>query len=181
MDAFMREYAALDPEFESVMTVKSRAEALEAAGLREQAMSQENVEIVRRAFEYEFMDAAVEPMCWRCFAHPRVLDAALGYYREVSFEGLSKLSQPALVLGGATDIWDPELFNRSPEASTALRSADRAGRRPQSPPRGCGSLRGPTPRLLGPPGRLRGREATGDRDTVGGGSPRPCRGCCEGR
>jgi hypothetical protein len=48
MDAFMREYAALDPEFESVMTVKSRAEALEAAGLREQAMSQENVEIVRR-------------------------------------------------------------------------------------------------------------------------------------
>jgi hypothetical protein len=48
-----------------------------------------------------------------------VLDAALGYYREVSFEGLSKLSQPALVVGGTTDIWDPELFNRSPEASTA--------------------------------------------------------------
>jgi hypothetical protein len=27
-------------------------------------MSQENVEIVRRAFEYGFMDAAIEPMCW---------------------------------------------------------------------------------------------------------------------
>jgi pimeloyl-ACP methyl ester carboxylesterase len=52
----------------------------------------------------------------RCFADPRVLDAALAYYREVSREGLSNLSQPALIVGGTTDIVDPELFKRTPEA-----------------------------------------------------------------
>jgi pimeloyl-ACP methyl ester carboxylesterase len=52
----------------------------------------------------------------RCFADPRVLDAALAYYREVSREGVSRLSQPALIVGGTTDILGPELLNRSPEA-----------------------------------------------------------------
>jgi pimeloyl-ACP methyl ester carboxylesterase len=52
----------------------------------------------------------------RCFADPRVVDAALAYYRELSREGLPNLSQPALIVGGTTDIIDPELFKRSPEA-----------------------------------------------------------------
>jgi pimeloyl-ACP methyl ester carboxylesterase len=52
----------------------------------------------------------------RCFADPRVVDAALAYYRELSREGLSNLSQPALIVGGTTDILDPDVFKRSPEA-----------------------------------------------------------------
>jgi pimeloyl-ACP methyl ester carboxylesterase len=52
----------------------------------------------------------------RCFADPRALDAALAYYRAASREGLSNLSQPALIVGGTTDILDPELFRRSPDA-----------------------------------------------------------------
>lgn len=52
----------------------------------------------------------------RSFADPRVLDAALAYYRDVSREGLSNLAQPALIVGGTDDIIDPELFNRTPEA-----------------------------------------------------------------
>lgn len=55
----------------------------------------------------------------RCFAEQAVLDAALGYYRDVSLgEGLEKLSQPALIVGGTTDIIDASAFMRSPEAFT---------------------------------------------------------------
>lgn len=50
------------------------------------------------------------------FADPRVLDAALGYYRDVSREGLANIAQPGLVVGGTTDILDPEATRRSPEA-----------------------------------------------------------------
>jgi pimeloyl-ACP methyl ester carboxylesterase len=52
----------------------------------------------------------------RAFADPRVLDAALGYYRDVAREGLPDLAQPALIVGGTTDLVDPELLRRSPEA-----------------------------------------------------------------
>ncbi len=50
------------------------------------------------------------------FADPRVLDAALGYYRDSSpGEGLGRLSQPALIVGGTTDIVPVESFTRSPQ------------------------------------------------------------------
>jgi pimeloyl-ACP methyl ester carboxylesterase len=53
----------------------------------------------------------------RCFADPAVLDAALGYYRDASLgEGLDALSQPALIVGGTTDLIATEAFTRSPEA-----------------------------------------------------------------
>jgi pimeloyl-ACP methyl ester carboxylesterase len=53
-----------------------------------------------------------------CFADPRLLDAALAYYRSVSREGLGRLSQPALVVGGTRDILPVEAITRSPEAFT---------------------------------------------------------------
>jgi pimeloyl-ACP methyl ester carboxylesterase len=53
----------------------------------------------------------------RAFADPRVLDAALAYYRELSrSEEAPRLSQPALIVGGTDDIIDMEAFTRSPEA-----------------------------------------------------------------
>jgi pimeloyl-ACP methyl ester carboxylesterase len=53
----------------------------------------------------------------RCFADPRVLDAALGYYRDASVGAdLAALSAPALIVGGTTDIIDAEAFTRSSEA-----------------------------------------------------------------
>lgn len=52
----------------------------------------------------------------RYFADPAVLDGALGYYRDLSREGLPTLSQPALIVGGTTDIIGADLFRRSPEA-----------------------------------------------------------------
>lgn len=56
----------------------------------------------------------------RCFEDPRVLDAALAYYREASLGAaeLPALGQPGLVVGGTTDIIGPEAFLRSPEAFT---------------------------------------------------------------
>lgn len=52
----------------------------------------------------------------RCFADPVVLDAALGYYRDASPGAeLGSLSQPALIVGGTTDIIAPEAFTRSRE------------------------------------------------------------------
>jgi len=52
----------------------------------------------------------------RCFADPRVLDAALSYYRDASVgEDLGPVSAPVLVVGGTTDIIDVEAFRRSPE------------------------------------------------------------------
>jgi len=50
------------------------------------------------------------------FADPRVLDAALGYYRDMERGGVGRLSQPALLVGGGADLMDPETFTRSPEA-----------------------------------------------------------------
>ena len=52
----------------------------------------------------------------QAFADPRVLDAALAYYRHSSPGGVGRLSGPALIVGGTTDILDPETFTRSPEA-----------------------------------------------------------------
>jgi pimeloyl-ACP methyl ester carboxylesterase len=53
----------------------------------------------------------------RCFADPRVLDAALGYYRDASpGADLAAPSQPALIVGGTTDIIDAEAFACSPQA-----------------------------------------------------------------
>jgi pimeloyl-ACP methyl ester carboxylesterase len=53
----------------------------------------------------------------RCFADPRVLDAALAYYRDASVGAdLAALSQPALVVGGTTDIIPAEAFTPSSEA-----------------------------------------------------------------
>jgi pimeloyl-ACP methyl ester carboxylesterase len=52
----------------------------------------------------------------RCFADERVLDAALSYYRDATpGEGLANVARPGLVVGGTTDIVDPDLFRRSPE------------------------------------------------------------------
>jgi pimeloyl-ACP methyl ester carboxylesterase len=52
----------------------------------------------------------------RCFADPQVLRAALGYYRDVSLgEDLPAIAQPALVVGGTTDIIEAQAFTRSPE------------------------------------------------------------------
>ena len=52
-----------------------------------------------------------------CFANPRILDAALGYYRDASVgAALAALSQPGLIVGGTTDLISPETFTRSPEA-----------------------------------------------------------------
>jgi pimeloyl-ACP methyl ester carboxylesterase len=51
----------------------------------------------------------------RAFADPRVLDAALAYYRHSSPGGAHRLAQPALIVGGTTDIVPVELFTRSPE------------------------------------------------------------------
>jgi pimeloyl-ACP methyl ester carboxylesterase len=53
----------------------------------------------------------------RAFADPRVLDAALSYYRDSSRrEEAPRLSQPGLIVGGTNDIIDEEAFTRSPEA-----------------------------------------------------------------
>src|SRR5262249_40543438 len=47
----------------------------------------------------------------RAFADPLVLDAALSYYRDASLgEGLKNLTRPGLVVGGTTDILEPEAF-----------------------------------------------------------------------
>jgi pimeloyl-ACP methyl ester carboxylesterase len=52
----------------------------------------------------------------RCFADPRVLDAALGYYRDASLgAGLQRLATPALIVGGTSDIIGREAFERSCE------------------------------------------------------------------
>jgi pimeloyl-ACP methyl ester carboxylesterase len=53
----------------------------------------------------------------RCFADPRVLDAALRYYRDASLGAdLAALPQPALIVGGTTDIIPAEAFRCSSEA-----------------------------------------------------------------
>jgi pimeloyl-ACP methyl ester carboxylesterase len=70
----------------------------------------------------------------RCFADPAALDGALGYYRDASLgEGLEQLSQPALIVGGTTDLISPAAFERSPEVFTGpceVLIADGAGHWP---------------------------------------------------
>jgi pimeloyl-ACP methyl ester carboxylesterase len=52
----------------------------------------------------------------RCFADPRALDAALGYYRDAALgEDLGAIAQPALIVGGTRDIIRVEAFTRSRE------------------------------------------------------------------
>jgi pimeloyl-ACP methyl ester carboxylesterase len=51
----------------------------------------------------------------QAFADPRVLDAALAYYRNVSREGMGNLRQPGLIVGGTTDIAPPKMFRDSAE------------------------------------------------------------------
>jgi pimeloyl-ACP methyl ester carboxylesterase len=52
----------------------------------------------------------------RCFAEERVLDAALGYYRDASLgEDLAPIAQPALIVAGTTDIIETQAFTRSAE------------------------------------------------------------------
>jgi pimeloyl-ACP methyl ester carboxylesterase len=52
------------------------------------------------------------------FRDDRVLDGALSYYRDSSPGGADRLRQPALVVGGTTDIISPKTFERSPECFT---------------------------------------------------------------
>jgi pimeloyl-ACP methyl ester carboxylesterase len=52
----------------------------------------------------------------RAFADPRVLDAALSYYRNYSRKPPPRIAQPGLVVGGFEDIISSEPFERSPEA-----------------------------------------------------------------
>jgi pimeloyl-ACP methyl ester carboxylesterase len=70
----------------------------------------------------------------RCFADERVLDGALSYYRHASpGEGLANVPCLGLVVGGTTDILDPDLFRRSPErfdASCEVMIIDGAGHWP---------------------------------------------------
>jgi pimeloyl-ACP methyl ester carboxylesterase len=51
----------------------------------------------------------------RAFSDPRVLDGALSYYRDASPGGAGELPQPALIVGGTTDIVPTDMFRRSPE------------------------------------------------------------------
>ena len=46
----------------------------------------------------------------RAFADPVVLDGALAYYRAQRPGGAPRLTQPALIVGGTTDIVPPSLF-----------------------------------------------------------------------
>ena len=52
------------------------------------------------------------------FADERVLDGALSYYRDRTVKGIGDLGQPALIVGGTTDISPPELFRASPDHFT---------------------------------------------------------------
>jgi pimeloyl-ACP methyl ester carboxylesterase len=49
------------------------------------------------------------------FRDPRVLDAALAYYRQVKPGPGDQIAQPGLVVGGAADLIPPDAFERSPE------------------------------------------------------------------
>jgi hypothetical protein len=55
-DVEVQLWTVRDGKAEQLTLYRSNAEALEAAGLREQAMSQENVKVVRRVFA-EFSDS----------------------------------------------------------------------------------------------------------------------------
>jgi pimeloyl-ACP methyl ester carboxylesterase len=70
----------------------------------------------------------------QAFADPKVLDGAISYYRDVSRrDDLGRISVPALVVGGTTDIVPAELFSRSAElfdAPCEVLIADGAGHWP---------------------------------------------------
>ncbi len=70
----------------------------------------------------------------RAFADPRVLEAAVSYYRDVSpSDGLGRISVPGLQVGGTSDIVPAELFSRSAEffdAPCEVLIADGAGHWP---------------------------------------------------
>ena len=68
-------------------------------------------ELIRRARDGD-QDAfarAVEHQC------ALVLDGALSYYRHSSPGGVGRLSQPALIVGGTSDILPTEMFTHTPE------------------------------------------------------------------
>jgi pimeloyl-ACP methyl ester carboxylesterase len=48
------------------------------------------------------------------FADPAVLDGALAYYRAQRPGGAPRLRQPALIVGGTTDVVPPALFHQTP-------------------------------------------------------------------
>jgi pimeloyl-ACP methyl ester carboxylesterase len=48
------------------------------------------------------------------FSNPAVLDAALGYYRAQRPGGAPRITQPALIVGGTTDIVPTTLFHQTP-------------------------------------------------------------------
>jgi pimeloyl-ACP methyl ester carboxylesterase len=50
----------------------------------------------------------------RAFSDPRVLDAALAYYRDAKPGGAGQLSPPGLIIGGTMDIVPVEAFRQSP-------------------------------------------------------------------
>jgi pimeloyl-ACP methyl ester carboxylesterase len=52
------------------------------------------------------------------FADERVLDGALAYYRDRTVKGIGELAQPALIVGGTSDISPPELFRASTDHFT---------------------------------------------------------------
>src|SRR4051794_23803746 len=55
----------------------------------------------------------------RCFADPRVLHAALGYYRDARPGGEPReLAMPTMIVGGTTDIVEPSAFTGSAEYLT---------------------------------------------------------------
>jgi pimeloyl-ACP methyl ester carboxylesterase len=69
-----------------------------------------------------------------CFSDPAVLDGALSYYHDADLRETAPMTaQPALLVGGTTDIVDVESFRRSPEAFTGpceIVIADGAGHWP---------------------------------------------------
>jgi pimeloyl-ACP methyl ester carboxylesterase len=52
----------------------------------------------------------------RAFADPRVLDAALAYYRDFKPAGLGQVPQPGLVVGGTDDILPTAAIEQTPSA-----------------------------------------------------------------
>lgn len=48
------------------------------------------------------------------FSDPAVLDGALSYYRSQRPGGAPRLTQPALIVGGTTDVVSPTLFQQTP-------------------------------------------------------------------
>jgi pimeloyl-ACP methyl ester carboxylesterase len=56
----------------------------------------------------------------QAFADPAVLDGALAYYRAERPGGAPRIAQPALIVGGTTDIVPPSLFHQTPSYCDGL-------------------------------------------------------------